>query len=75
MMSLGRVRAMAREAIALGRNYKHAALIRRYVRAKYGKVVVSTPSVIIGDALLALEHARWSRLAVLALLVVVAVRR
>ena len=75
MISLGSLRGMIREVIAVGRNYKHAAILRRYVRARYGKVVVGKPTVVIGDALIAAERAPWRRLTVLAVLLVLGVRR
>ena len=74
-MSLQRVRSLAKEVVALGRNYRHAAIMRRYVRTRYGAVVTARPSILIGEALTALTLASWRRLAVLAALLVVALRR
>jgi hypothetical protein len=68
------VRRMIREAIALSRNYQHAAILRRRLRTKYGAVLPAGPSVAIGDALVALNHARWRRLLVLIVLFMIAAR-
>ena len=71
-MVSGTVRAITREVIALSRNYRHAARLRRHVQAKYGAVIVCRPSVLIGDALIAMENVRWSRLVILAVAIVLA---
>jgi hypothetical protein len=64
-------RRIARELVALGRNYRYVAILRRQLRSEYGLVVVRRPSVLIGEALLAIDHTPWSRLATSAALVAV----
>src|SRR5204862_5326767 len=66
-------RAIVRELVALTRNYRYAAILRRQLRAKYGRVVVGRPSVLIGEALLALDRPR-TRLVICAVLLGVATR-
>ena len=67
--------AVAREAVALSRNYRHAAILRRQLRAKHGAAVTAGHSALLGEALTRLEHAPWVRLALLiALFVLAAVR-
>ena len=73
-MSFDKVRAIARELRASARNYENAAIIRRHVRAKYGVVVTVRPSILIGEALVALTRAPWGRFTVLAALLVIAKR-
>ena len=65
-------RAIAREFVALCRNYRHAAILRRQLRAKYGRVVVGKPSVLIGEVLLAMDRIPWTRLAIAAAVLVAA---
>ena len=73
MISLKRVPPIVRELLALSRNYRHAAILRRHVRTKYGAVVTARPTILIGEALAAMDHVPWRRLTVLAVLVVAAV--
>ena len=75
MTSLKRVYAMVREILALSRNYRHAAILRRHLTAKYGAVVSASPTILIGEALVTMDHAPWRRLTILTLLLVVALRR
>ena len=74
-MSLQRMRVMVRELQAWGRNYHQAALLRRHVRSNYGVVFTARPSALIGEALVALDHAPWGRITVLIVLVLIAARR
>ena len=67
-------RAIARELVALGRNYRHVAILRRQLRAKYGRVVVGKPSVLIGEVLIAMDRIPWTRLAIGAVVLGVVVR-
>ena len=69
------VRTMTREAVALSRNYRHAALLRRQLRARCGAVAPARPGILIGEALTAIDHAPWTRMAMFALLLVIAARR
>ena len=69
------VRRWVREAVALSRNYQHAAILRRRLRTKYGAVIPAGPSRVIGDVLVALDGARWRRLLVLLVLFMVAARK
>jgi hypothetical protein len=64
-------RTIARELVAVGRNYRYVAVLRRQLRSEYGLVVVRKPSVLIGEALLAMDHMPWTRLAMPAALVAV----
>ena len=64
-------RTIACELVALGRNYRYVAILRRQLRSEYGLVVVRKPSVLIGEALLAMDHTPWTRLAMSAALVAV----
>jgi hypothetical protein len=64
-------RTIARELVALSRNYRSVAILRRHLRSKYGLVVVCKPSVLIGEALVAMDHTPWTRLAMPAALVAV----
>jgi hypothetical protein len=73
-MSLQRLHAMVREAVALGRNYRHAVILRQHLRKRYGAQLTVRPSIFIGDVLVSMTHAPWGRLAVLTLLVLVALR-
>jgi hypothetical protein len=57
--------------VALGRNYRYVAILRRHLRSKYGLVVVCKPSVLIGEALIAMDHTPWTRLVMPALVTVV----
>jgi hypothetical protein len=72
-MWLTGVRAMVREVLALSRNYRHAAILRRHVKAKYGAVVTARPTILVGEALAVRDHVPWKRLAALAVLLVVTV--
>jgi hypothetical protein len=63
-----------REALALSRNFRQAALLRRRLRSKYGRVIPGKPSILIGEALATMEHAPWTRLAILVGLFIVASR-
>jgi hypothetical protein len=67
-------RAIARELVALCRNYRHVAILRRQLRAKHGRVVVGKPSVLIGEVLVAMDHIPWTRLAIGAVVLGVAAR-
>ena len=71
MTPLETSRTIACELVALGRNYRYAAILRRQLRSEYGLVVVRRPSVLIGEALLAIDHTPWIRLATSAALVAV----
>ena len=64
-------RTFACELVALGRNYRYVAILRRQLRSEYGLVVVRRPSVLFGEALLAIDHTPWIRLATSAALVAV----
>ena len=63
-----------REAIALGRNYRHAAVLRRHLRRRYGVAVVMGPGVLIGEALTVADRCRWVSLAILAAVLLVMTR-
>lgn len=65
---------MVREAVALSRNYRHAAILRRQLRTKYGAAVGGSPTVLMGEALTVAQHAPWIRLVVLTVLLLAAVR-
>ena len=67
-------RAIARELVALSRNYRHAAILRRQLRVKYGRVVVGKPSVLIGEVFIAMDRIPWTRLAIGAAVLVLAAR-
>ena len=73
-MALTRFRAMIREVVALGRNYRHAAILRQYLRRRYGTKLTASPSILIGEVLASMDRAPWGRLTVLAVLFVVALR-
>jgi hypothetical protein len=73
-MALQRFRAMVREAVALSRNYRHAAILRQHVRRRYGAQITARPSILIGDALASMDHAPWRRVMILAVLLVIALR-
>jgi hypothetical protein len=74
-MSFSSVRATVHEVIALARNRRHAAILRRHLRVKYGAALVGKPGSVIGDALAAIDSARWKGLAVFVVLLFVALRR
>ena len=74
-MSLQRIRHLIRELRARGRNYRHAAILRRYVRAKHGAVVTAHRSILVGEALVTLCQVRWARVTILAALVLAAAAR
>ena len=73
-MSLHPIRLAVRELRARSRNYKHAAILRRHIRARYGAVAPAHPSILIGEALATLSQVPWTRVAVLLMLVVLAAR-
>lgn len=75
MLSFRSARAMIREGLALSRNYRHAATMRRRLRANYGMVVAWRPSALIGDVLVAVDSAPWRRLTVMAAVLVLVARR
>jgi hypothetical protein len=66
-------RTITRELVALGRNYRSVAILRRHLRSKYGLVVVCKPSVLLGEVLVAMDHTPWTRLAMSAVIVAVVV--
>ena len=72
---LGAGHAMAREVVALSRNYRQAAILRRQLRSTHGIVVTFGPTALVGEALALMEHAPWARLAVLTVLLLAAVRK
>ena len=74
MRPLRWVHEITREVVALARNYRHAAVLRRHLRSKYGVRVAVGRDVFVGEVLAAIEHAPWSRLVVLAALLIAAVR-
>jgi hypothetical protein len=67
--------AVAREAVALSRNYRHAAVLRRQLRSTRGVAMTWGPSALLGEALTRMEHAPWIRLTVLIMLFFVAAVR
>ena len=73
-MSALAVDGIAREVVALGRNYRHAVMLRRHVRKTFGTKVPAAPIGVIGDAIASLHAATWARLAFIGMLLVVAVR-
>jgi hypothetical protein len=75
MLSLRSVRATVREGLALSRNYRHAAKMRRRLRANYGVVVTRRPSTLIGDLLVGVDKIPWRRLTIMAALLVLVARR
>ena len=74
-MSLHRARSVVRELVALSRNYRHAAILRRHVRTRYGAAPTVRPSTLIGEVLAAAHQTFWKRVAVLTVLFLVATRR
>lgn len=68
-------RATAREALALSRNYRHAANLRRQLRSTHGAAVAIGPTSLVGEALALMEHAPWGRLAILTVLLLIAAVR
>ena len=74
-MSLYTIRAMASELRAQARNYRYVAMLRRHVRAKYGRVIPVRPSVLIGDVLIAIDRLRWTRVTILLAIMLLAARR
>ena len=72
-MPLHGFRSVAREVRAVSRNYLHAALLRRHIRARYGAVVTARPSVLIGEVLAVMCEVQWTRVTILAVLIVVGV--
>ena len=75
MISLRRMREIAREVIEASRDDQQAAIIRRYLRARGKPVVLGRRTVVIGETLVAAGRVPWRRLSVLAVLVVLGVRR
>ena len=71
-MSLRTVRTMARELVALSRNYRHAAVLRRHLRQQYGAVLKPSWGAMIGELAIAMTNAPWRRLAILVTLLIVA---
>jgi hypothetical protein len=74
-VSLYTIRAMASELRAQARNYRYVAVLRRQVRAKYGRVIRVRPTVLIGEALIAIDQVPWARVTILLALVLLAARR
>jgi hypothetical protein len=74
-VSLYTIRAMASELRAQARNYRYVAMLRRHARAKYGRVITVRPSVLIGEALIAIDRLRWTRVTILLALMLLAARR
>ena len=72
--AISMVQRAIREAVALGRNYRHAAVLRRHLREHYGVAVVTGPGVLIGEALTVADRFRWVPLAVLLAMFLVAAR-
>ena len=74
-MSLYTIPAMARELRAQARNYQHAAILKRHLRDKYGRIIRVRPTVLIGEALIAVDQVPWARVTILLAIVLLAARR
>ena len=74
-MSVYTIRAMARELPAQARNYRYAAILRRHLRDKYGRIIRVRPTVLIGEALIAIDQVPWARVTILLAIVLLAARR
>ena len=71
-MSLRPVRTIVRELVALSRNYRHAAVLRRHLRRRYGAAMKPSPGALVGEIALAMNNAPWGRLTILAILFIAA---
>ena len=74
-MSLYTIRGMARELRAQTRNYRHAAILKRHLRDRYGRIIRVRPTVLIGEALIAIDQVPWARVTILLAIVLLAARK
>ena len=74
-MSLYTIRAMACELRAQARNYRYAAILRQHLRDKHGRIIRVRPTVLIGEALIAIDQVPWARVTILLAIVLLAARK